>query len=204
MLHAVLSDEDVDATDTSKVKSIHMGPPFGRIRQLAFAAVGSCELSTKHVARITEFVDQQFSARKAERLRLAKLGLPQNPMAQYRIQPPYSRPRKGCSQIRYSCVGFVLLAYKSARIELVSSACPLRTVEDLKSLYPPIFHAALDDETQRIGMGLDRGNRWPVMLVGYVLHALNRTSDQIIGKNATQYQPQEGDEFFPRQPSEEE
>ncbi len=198
MLHAALSNVTMEATNSCKIKTIHMGPPFGR-KTAEFDAVGSCELTEKQAARIEEFIDRQWAARKAERERLSKLGLPQNPIAQYRIQPPHSRPRKGSALTRYSCVGFVLLAYKRARIELLSGPSPLKTVEELKDLYPPFFHPILDDEDKRKDFGLREGDRWPVVLAGYILHATNRPLDQVNGTNATPYQPQEGDEYFPRQ-----
>ena len=56
----------------------------------------------------------------------------------------------------------------------------------------------LDDEATRKDFGLREGDRWPVVLVGYVMHAMNRPSEEINGEKATPYAPQEGDEYFPR------
>jgi hypothetical protein len=202
MTHAALSLETLEATNATPISFIHMGPPFGtRTLQLdstlQFDAVGSCELTGKQLVKIKEFIDRQWADRRKDRKRLAKLGLKQEPRAQYRIQPPYSRPNKGSTVIRYSCVGFVMLAYKKARIELVSGPRPLKTIEQLKQLYP-FASSLLDDADEREYMGLGNGDRWPVMLVGYVLHAMDRPPGEISGEDAKPYLPKEGDEYFPR------
>ena len=199
MLHAALSSEDIDATKNCSINIIHMGPPFRRDAR-NFDAVESCELTTQQFAKIKEFVDLQFSARTAEKDRLKKLGMPATIRGQYRIQPPSSRPRKGSALTRYSCVGFVLLAYKKARIQLLAGPSPLKTIDQIKALNPPWTHPYLDDESQRKDFGLREGTQWPVVLVGYVLHAMNRPSKAISGKDATPYLPKEGDEYFPRKP----
>lgn len=198
-LHAALSTSEGEATNKCEIRYFHMGPPLFPWRG-EFDAIGSCELSTKQNGTIREFVNRQWADQKAEKKRLEELGL-WDKNAQYRILPPYSRPRKGSPLWRYSCVGFVLLAYKKAKVDLLVGPCPLKAVADLKDLYPSQFHDALDDETLRKNFGLSDGDKWPVVLVGYLLHAMDRSSDQINGENATPYQPQEGDEFFPRQSS---
>ena len=84
--------------------------------------------------------------------------------------------------------------WRTARIELLASLLPLRSLEDLKRFYP-YAAAKLDDPQMRKLWGIDSGDRWPVALVGYVLHSLNREHSDI---RAKPYTPELGDEHFPR------
>lgn len=43
-------------------------------------------------------------------------------------------------------------------------------------------------------MGVDVGDRWPVIMAGYVVNSLNRSPEEI---RLTPYKPRSGDEFFP-------
>ena len=43
-------------------------------------------------------------------------------------------------------------------------------------------------------MGIDIGDRWPVIMAGYIVNSLNRSADEI---RQTPYRPRSGDEFFP-------
>lgn len=83
----------------------------------------------------------------------------------------------------------------SARVKLLMGPYPPKTVDQLKRLYPDAA-MYLDDPDQRKALGLETGDRWPVILVGYVLHSLRREAVEINGPDAQPYCPQEGDEFF--------
>ena len=105
----------------------------------------------------------------------------------------------------YKRQGFVLRVYKrGADIQLLQAPSPLRSLSEIQALYP---RADLSKKFRQKwlgvgpGTGTDRGGEecWPVDLVGYLLHALNRSAEEINGAKATPYQPKEGDEHFPRQ-----
>lgn len=201
MLHAVLSFEDGtrnDVTNVTRLKSYHMGPPLGITDKLTFDAVGTCDLSEQQNAQINEFVERQKQDRKAERKRRQKLGVKWDAREQYRIQPPFTRPNKNFPMWRYSCVGFVLLAYRNAKIELIDSPnSPLKTLDQIKQLYPEQQTRELDDPNTRQKVGLGNGDRWPVVLAGYLLHSLARPTAEVNGETSTPYTASDGDEFFP-------
>ena len=195
MLHALLSfDEGRPAvTKTTDVKCVHMGPPFGTHYYQCHAA-GSAMLSNEERRKIKTFVGRRLKERDAERARLRRAGREREIRAEYCILPSAQQPTKAFPLWRFSCVGFALQAYRTARIELLASPLPLRSLEDLKRFYP-YAAARLDDPQMRKLWGIDSGDRWPVALVGYVLHSLNREHSDI---RAKPYTPELGDEHFPR------
>lgn len=200
MLHALLCNEAASQngiTDSSVLRTFHMGPPLGPRRDLC-DAVGSANLSADQRRKIKSFVDDRRAEKEAEKRRLRARGLSWNATAQYRIQPAATRPSRRFPLWRFSCVGLVLEAYKTARVYLLAPPLPLKTVADLKRLYPQ-FASELDDPDTRHDLGIGTGDRWPVALVGYVVHSLARTAAEINGAGAQPYQPHVGDEFYPRQ-----
>lgn len=194
MVHALLCNETDSRTDVTKQSEIncsHMGPPLGQ-RSISCDAVGSAELNDTHRRKIKLFVDDRLLERAAEKKRGRLHGL----LAEYRIHPPATRPSQEFPLWRFSCVGYVLEAYKAAGIRLLGAPLPFRTLDELKQLYP--HHARrLDDSDIRTHLGIGEGDRWAVALVGYVLNSLSRAVDQI---HSDEYIPQPGDEYFPPEP----
>jgi len=94
---------------------------------------------------------------------------------------------------RFSCVGFVLQAYQTARISILGAPLPLKTLDELKQFYPWAVND-LDNAESRVRLGIGEGDRWPVALVGYVLNSLSRSSGEI---HASPFVPQPGDAYFP-------
>jgi hypothetical protein len=197
MLHALLCNEaDVrgDVTDKTELRTFHMGPPLGAWRA-ACDAFGTVNLTAKQKAKIKSFIDERQEERAAERRRLFELGGHWDARSQYLVHPEATPPTPDYPLWRFNCVGFVLQAYRRAGIKLLTGPFPLKTVDDLKRLYP---YAAiqLDDPDQRTALGIGVGHRWPVLLVGYVLHSLGRKVEEVNGPGAEPYCPWEGDEFF--------
>jgi hypothetical protein len=91
-------------------------------------------------------------------------------------------------------VGWVLEAYATADLRLLGEPLPLVTLDELKLHYPE-FGDRLNDPQVRADLGIGEGESWPVALVGYVLHSLNRKAAEI---RDLPYSPKRGDEFFPR------
>lgn len=200
MLHALLCNESAtrnDVTNDTIINSFHMGPPLGP-RRAACDAVGSANLTDEQREKVKTFIKDRREEKAAEKKRLQALGLDWDSSSQYRIQPAATRPSRKHPLWRFSCVGLVLQAYKAARVSLLRRPFPLKTADDLKRVYPH-FASDLEDADTRIHLGIGTGDRWPVALVGYVMHSLARPSEEINGPAAEPYQPQEGDEYFPRE-----
>lgn len=99
--------------------------------------------------------------------------------------------------VRFNCAGFVVEAYKEAGIELVDTdALPGIERARLGEAYSFVRSPRFDERNRRYDWGLDdREDRWPVLMPGYVLHAFDRTCEEI---RHAPYTPQLGDELFPR------
>jgi len=196
MVHALLFYEESARTDVVKgalLKCVHMGPPFSQ-RDRQVDAVGTAVLTDEDIRKIKTFADDRLRERKAEEERLKRIKQEDSLRVEYCIHHPSQKPTAIFSLWRFSCVGFVLQAYRTARIELPGTPLPLRTLDELKQFYPT--HAAkLDDPETRKQLGIDQGDSWPVALVGYVLHSLSRQPTEIRG---TPHAPKSGDEYFPR------
>jgi len=97
---------------------------------------------------------------------------------------------------RFSCVGFVLEAYRDAGISVLLTDLappPLVGLDALKTQYPE-FAKILDRPRERKKLGIPGDGPWPVVLAGYVLNALARPEREI---RTTPYLARAGDEFFP-------
>lgn len=197
MLHALLcneADARHDVTDETVLRGFHMGPPLGPHRA-ACDAYGTAGLTAKQRSKVKVFVNDRREERAAEKRRLRQGGRAWNAMAQYRIHPEATPPTRDYPLWRFNCVGVVTQAYISAGIELLTGPYPLKSVGDIKRLYPDAA-GYLDDADQRKALGIGEGDRWPVVLVGYLLHSLSRPIGEINGPGAQPYCPREGDEFF--------
>ena len=189
-----------DVTNTTDLETAHMGPPLEPQSHRAHAA-GTAGLSDEQTAMIKTFVDRSLSASKAEQRRARMFGL-----QQYVIHRSIEPPSEHFPFWRYSCVGFVLHAYRTARISLLDQPAPLKTLAQIKALYPNHAQHLDTPATQRrlgveagTGRATADGEAWPIELPGYVLHSLHRPVDQINGPIATPYSPRIGDEYYPRQ-----
>jgi hypothetical protein len=171
-----------------------MGPPLGRVIATS-DAVGKIELSEDQKLRIKKFITQCKDASVKRKTELKKRGQKSDPRDLYVILPSAKSPNGDKPYWRFSCVGFVLKAYEELKIVLLKSPPPERTLAELKKFYP-LFEDHLDDEDTRVEMGIGTGDRWPVELVGYLLHSFARSDTDVM---AGPYAPRLGDEYFPRQ-----
>lgn len=195
MVHALLCNElhsRTDVTQTSAINCVHMGPPLGRCAGVC-EAVGSAGLGEGRRRKVKDFVNNRFQERKAARKRWQTAGQPKTLRMEYRIYPAATKPSPEFSLWRFSCTGFVLEAYRTARIRLLGEPLPQISLVQLKTYYPEVADK-LDDFGFRKRMGIGEGDRWPVSLVGYLLNSLAREVDEI---HKTPYVPQSGDEYFP-------
>jgi hypothetical protein len=197
MVHAMLFDEDNernDVTSTTQLRIAHMGPPLGRAT-FTCDAIGRIDLSEDQKIRIKKFIAQCKDASDKRKEEYRKRGKKADPRELYVILPSAKPPNGDFSYWRFSCVGFVKKAYEELKVRLLIGPFPERTLAELKNFYTG-FAKELDDASTRAAMGIGTGDRWPVELVGYLLHSIARSDEEVIAKP---YNPQEGDEHFPRQ-----
>lgn len=199
LTHAMLCEEQGvrdGVTAQTQLSVAHMGPPLGKQRASS-DAIGSAELNASHKRKIKTFVDDRLLERKAEEMRLAKLKKRTQIRREYCIFPDAVKPTADFPLWRFSCVGFVIQAYRRARVVLLDSSTPLSTLDEVKQLYPSLADS-LDNQDERHQLGLIDGTEWPIRFVGYLFHSLARTVEEIRGPNSIPYTPQKGDERYPK------
>ncbi len=172
--HVGLHDADrCSAEAEDDVYAVHMRPPLGRGEAMKVHVAGHVPLTSDEIkelsAWIAEVADEYHTA-GAERTR------------QYVVDPPWKDEVDPNTRVRryrrYSCVGFVLDGYRQVSIELLKiEAAELPEVDrhTIAAIYP------MAGQQSRLlpKFGLCGDGPWRVVLPGYVLHALNRTSAQI-------------------------
>ena len=180
-----LDNRDVNHGDTVDV--IHMKPPLGTDDSLCAHVAGRIPLTNDQINSIKAWIVKIEDEYKAQNARSGK---------QYIIDPPWKDIRDQNTGVRryrqYSCAGFVLDAHLRVNVSLLmidKEVLPEVTRRTLEAAYPNVF--GNPDLLNRFGL---QGNGpWRVVLAGYVLHALNRSSDEI---RAEPYLVQGGDEIF--------
>jgi hypothetical protein len=189
--HVGLSDEQRDdVRSDSEISLVHMRPPLRRgDAGCPVHAIGTAGLTASQLRQMGVFVDEHVSEYEAERIRGLK---------QYVIHPHVREPDADVPCRRFSCAGFVIEAYRDAGLDLIvteAARLPGVTLETLLSAYPDLSDR-LRNTAKRSLFGLEGQGPWPVTLAGYVLNALDRTTDEI---RKGPYTPSSGDEFFPPQ-----
>jgi hypothetical protein len=182
---------DTAQYDRSSVGVINMGPPLRTADRMFADATGTAGLSEDEDRKIKDFVDRHVgehaSAQKAGRELLTRA---------YCVLPHATRLAEAdgrYTRTRFSCAGFVVEAYKRARIALVDEeGLPLVGLEQIKQAYPD-FAPMLDREEVRISVGLTGHGPWPVILCGYLFHAMARDAAAI---RRDVYVARPGDEVF--------
>jgi len=168
----------------AKIPVLDMGPPLhgqGGSGQVSADVVGSADLNDDEAQKIKTFVDrhanehlvfQQFST--SQLIQVA----PQMYCVHPHASPLYEDDGR-YARTRFSCAGFVYEAYKKARIKLLDvNALPMVDEAVLALAYPETRLM----ESGRIrpdALGLGGSGPWPVLLCGYLIHALNRDADII-------------------------
>jgi hypothetical protein len=172
-----------------QLRMVDMGPPLGTPESACpknVDVVGVANLSSDDASIINTFICEQIEEYKSLKSRRKD---------QYVVCPHFVKGDSGVSARRYSCAGFVFECYLDLGIILVDlDALPLVDDSTLETAYP-VLPLILKDPVWRIHVGLIDDGPWPVLLPGYLFHSLSRGSDQI---RQTAYQPQPGDECFPR------
>ena len=177
--------ENEGSQETQQIKILDMGPPLhgpSYTTTINASALGRAELSDDETRKIRIFIDQHASEHHAfqqlnERqvLRLAS--------EMYCIYPhaaPLLEHDGRYTRIRFSCSGFVFEAYRSAGINLLNpDALPLIDMAVIKMAYPLEARLMESARVTPDSLGLRGIGPWPVLLCGYLLHALNRSATSI-------------------------
>jgi hypothetical protein len=194
---------DAGTQRRSRVPVYHMGPPLEMDGGMTADVVGSAALSVGEVARIRDFVarhaGEHAAATRTFRSLLQQRNVPElmdflpQLYCIYPHQEPFYEADGRYPRMRFSCAGFVFEAYREARIPLFDeSHLPPIDLAGIKKAYPR-FVKYLDDQGFRESMGLKSGDKWPVMLCGYLLQATKRENAAI---RQREYSPKDGDENF--------
>jgi len=189
--HLALAGEDRPSYEASTVLPVsHMRPPLERAGECYANCVGSAGLTADEELQIGLFCDEVELEYHAARVRNVQ---------QYVISPHVDEIRREDQTVvcrRFSCAGFVIEAYREARIDVLATGrddLPVVSLDTLKTQYPA-FARHLDQIRLRDSLGIPGDGPWPVVLAGYVLNALDRPETAI---RSAPYRAIVGDEFFP-------
>lgn len=170
--------------DVTSVAVLDMGPPMhghSFENHMKCDVTGSAELTDDEVQKIRTFVDRHASEHEL----FSQLGAtqilkiaPQMYCVLPHTSPIYEDDGR-YTRTRFSCVGFVLEAYRGARIKLLNlDELPLIDMKNIAAAYPQtrlIQRGLISAED----LGLVGEGPWPVLLCGYLFHALDRDSGVI-------------------------
>lgn len=186
VIHVGLLDEESQSVEAGgEVSAVHMRPPLKKGEAIKVHVAGRVPLTNDEIKKMSiwlEKIDDEY-----KELRVGK-------RSQYIIDPPWKDkcdPNTGVRRYRrYSCAGFVLDSHSQVDIELLQM-----DKGSLPDVYPKTIKLAygLNPGPLLSEFGLEDDGPWKVVLAGYVLHALKRTTKQI---RQEPYQPKEGDEQF--------
>lgn len=177
--------EATGAQIAAKIPVLDMGPPLhgkGGSVQVRANVVGSADLTDDEVQKISTFVDQhanehaifaQFSASQVIK------AAPQMYCVLPHASPLYEDDGR-YARMRFSCAGFVLETYKRARIRLLDpNDLPRVDMAIISAAYPRQVRLMESGRISQEALGLEGSGPWPVLLCGYLFHALNRAEDAI-------------------------
>lgn len=188
---ALFDDDDREVRHDCEVTAIHMGPPLEQVTAMRTNVVGSVPLTNDERKRIALWVERVKDEYEAAGV-VGKSGI----LRQYVIDPPWEdQPdkRTGIRRYRrYSCAGFVFDAYQRIGIELVEldrAQLPEVAWEVVESVY----EISNDRRGLLTKFGLHGDGPWRILLPGFILHALNRPTEDI---RKQPYRANNGDERF--------
>jgi len=184
--------------ESGRVGVHEMGPPLKIPGKMHAHVIGAAELTDDEVRRIQVFIDRHASEHKAT-MSLRGHNLLRSIGRLYCIYPhrsPYREADGRTVRMRFSCAGFVFEAYKNGGVRLVDEdTMPPVDMRLIRQAYPDFTRLIDDGNVDPSALGLTGSGPWPVMLCGYLFHALNRDPAAVRSEN---YSPTKGDEIFPR------
>ncbi len=191
--------ESAGLQNAAKIPVLDMGPPLhghrapGHIRA---DVVGSAALTDDEVKKVTNFVNRHANEHRSFRS-LSRSELINAAPEMYIVRPhakPFEEEDGRYARIRFSCAGFVLEAYRKARIRLLDSeALPSVGMDVIRLCYPTQVRLIEDGKVRPEDLGLEGDGPWPVLLCGYLFHALNREAGAVRRES---YAPSIADRYF--------
>jgi hypothetical protein len=181
------------------VRVLDMGPPLhgqaapGHIRA---DVVGSAVLTDDDVQKIKTFIDRHENEHRSLLLLSRTERIAAAPKM-YIICPhamPFYEEDGRYARMRFSCAGFVLEAYRKARVNLLEpKALPPVDMAIIRVCYPTQIRLMEDGKISPDDLGLGGNGPWQVLLCGYLFHALNR--DGVAARRGT-YVPSADQRYF--------
>ena len=117
----------------------------------------------------------------------ARTRIPPDRYGNYRVDPPFLERRDTTTNriinIRYSCAGFVICCYEEGAaitlLDIDRAHLPPVPQELVREIYGDVLDRLLADPRHREEIGLPGDGPWPIVLAGYVFHALNRAPNEV-------------------------
>jgi len=198
VVHAGLAQEGGEQS-RRKLPVIDMQPPLGNHEIGPVEVVGSAELTDDEQRKIDNFIDRH----EAEHRAFAELGrrtVMSRAPEMYRVLPhaeDHLEEDGRYARRRFSCAGFVFEAYSEARIVLLDiSHLPELDRDEVEAHYGGQLAFAQRFDVPPEALGLEGDGPWPVMMCGYLFHALNRDPEMI---RREPFRPTEEHTRFPGQ-----
>jgi hypothetical protein len=186
--------------DSAQIPICEMRPPLhGRDApgQMTADVVGSAALTDNEIMKITNFVDRH-AVEHASLLEMGMFARLRAVPQMYIVHPhaePYREEDGRYTRMRFSCAGFVLEAYRKARIRLLDTkVLPLADLEHIRPGYPTEFRLMENGPISPEQLGLEGDGPWRVLMCGYLFHALNRDAASV---RSEPYDPRIEDRYFP-------
>ncbi len=174
--HSALLRTEDSIGEERAVTVHHMGPPIGESNQCQCHVMAQIGLINEEIEAIEDWI-ASVTTQYCEKIVL--------PFQQYVIVPHMDwviseegRPQRQ----RFSCVGYVIEAYRSAEVDLLNLAClPDAHQSDATEAYPHLVRIANTPElSKRLGftgfetLGLHGDGPWKIPLPGYLFHSTAR------------------------------
>ena len=180
----LLNSENQFIENEADVNAVHMKPPFIQGDAIRAHLAGRIPLTNDEIKQISDWIERnadEYGACKA------------SAHSQYIIHPAQEEVVDCNTGVRrytrYSCAGFVIDAYRVADVELLHTAAQALPEVDRGAII-----SAYDIDPKLLSrFGLHGDGPWRIVLAGYILHALDRTADEI---RRGPYHAQLGDESF--------
>lgn len=163
-----------------RVPVVDMAPPLhgqDEYGHMKADVIGNAVLTDDDRRKIATFVDRHAGEHEAFR-QLGGFALLSTFPRIYIVYPhmkPFHEEDGRYARMRFSCAGFVLEAYRRARIRLLEpEALPPVEMDIIQLCYPQLASLMKSGRVSPEDLGLEGDGPWPVLLCGYLFHALNR------------------------------
>ncbi len=194
--HVALSLFNRSARLGEKLHVAHMCPPFEQNpneETCACHSFGTADLTADDEEEIKLFLDELDGEYQAATRRIEA-----DAWCVYVAYPNKLQETEADGTVvftRYSCATLVMDAYEAIEVVLIvpdENEIPSLTIEQIGEVFPAI----LRDGTKRQQILLGERSDWPVVLPGYILHAMNRPADHV---RQEAYVPDFPDAYFPHE-----